>query len=84
MGNDNESELRFSLTKREPKENAISYEIETMQDIFDAVTVDNIDKFLDEFGVILRSVILAKYIAQQRNPEALKSMKFGKVVWTDD
>lgn len=78
------SELRFSIKVKNPKENAISYNLETMQDIFDAVTVDNIDKFLDEFGVILRSAILAKYIAQQKNPDALKTMKFGKVVWTDD
>lgn len=84
MKKEDEAELVFSITKNNPKENAISYEIETMQDIFDAVTVDNIDKFLDEFGVILRSVILAKYIAQEKNPESLKNMKFGKVVWTDD
>lgn len=84
MEEENKSELKFSFTKREPKENAISYEIETMQDIFDAVNIDSVDKFLDEFGVILRSVIIAKYAAQQSNPESVKSIKFGKVTWTDD
>lgn len=81
---ENKEELIFRITKNNPKENAISYEIETIQDIFDAVTIDNIDKFLDEFGVVLRSVILAKYIAQEKDPESLKNMKFDKVVWTDD
>lgn len=84
MANNDKSELIFSFTKKEPKENAISYEIETMQDIFNAVNIDTVDKFLDEFGVILRSVILTKYIASEKNPESLKSMKFGKVVWIDD
>lgn len=75
---ENESQLVFSLTKENPNPDAKEYKLETIQDIYDCVTIHNIDKFLSEFGIILRSAALAKSMNNN------KPLKHSGTTWSDD
>lgn len=75
---ENESKQVFRLQKENPNPDAKEYKLETIQDICDCVTIHNIDKFLSEFGIILRSAALAKSMNNN------KPIKFSETTWIDD
>lgn len=54
--------IGFEIQSVNPKPDAKSYYIGTMQDVFNAVTSKNIEQFLKEFETVLRSGLLLKAI----------------------
>lgn len=78
MKKEDEAKLHLSLQKKKPKKNAICYKLETMQDIYNAVTVDNVEKFLQEMGIIIRSNAIAKRLNGDKPMEVLYTN------WIDD
>lgn len=83
-----EDELYFELRKKNPKSDAKTYRIETVQDILNAVNSENIDKFIHEFEVTLHSAMLLRAIndglkKEGKVPEDAE-IKFTHFDWIDD
>lgn len=53
-------EIEFKVTKKNPKEDAISYKITTIEELFDMLTVDNVNKFVEEFGELAAMIVGVK------------------------
>lgn len=80
--------LNIEFRKKRPKKNAKSYQISTVQDIFDCVTPKNIKKFLREFEMVIRSFHLMKainddLIQKGQVPSDVK-VKMPSFEWIDD
>jgi len=76
--------LEIKVTVPNPKPNAPSYKIETLNDIFKVVTTENIDKFFDELKSTMTLAVAMKQIASEVNKEGAEQMSFGEYVWVDD
>lgn len=80
--------IQFAITKKNPKPNAPSYTIATLQDIADCITSENADRFLHEFEVVIRSIVLLKTAADISTSEkgAVNNEKilFPQFTWIDD
>lgn len=77
-------DFRLEIMKKNPKPNAVTYRIETINDIFKAVTPDNIEKFLHEFELVLRSGILLKATAETVEKGAGEGIHMPYFDWIDD
>lgn len=53
-------EVKIAFQKKDPKPDPKSYRIETIADITKCVTSENIDGFLRDFEMVLRSYLLMK------------------------
>jgi len=53
-----------------------SYKIETVQDIADCVTLENLENFITDFRGVLASYLLLKSVD--------KNVKLPKFTWIDD
>ena len=76
-------------TTNSPRKNAPRYKIETMQDIVNAVTVENIEYFLKDFKAVLGAALLTKAIIENSEemknlPEAEKKVTMPSYTWIDD
>ncbi len=77
-----DGKVYFQINKQNPKPNPCTFHIETVQDIFDATNIDNVDKFLSEFKMVLCSGYLLRATAAAENlPDEIKLPSFE---WTDD
>lgn len=89
-GGSDKGTIEFKIQKKRPKKNAKSYNIETVQDIFDAVNSKNIKKFLREFEMVLRSGLLLKAIHEANITEGKYSaeeagkLELPRFTWIDD
>jgi hypothetical protein len=89
-GGSEKGKIEFKIQKKRPKKNAKSYNIETVQDIFDAVNSKNIKKFLREFEMVLRSGLLLKAIHEANIAEGKYSaeeagkLELPRFTWIDD
>lgn len=89
-GGSDKGTIEFKIQKKRPKKNAKSYNIETVQDIFDAVNSKNIKKFLREFEMVLRSGLLLKAIHEANIAEGKYSaeeagkLELPRFTWIDD
>lgn len=84
----NEANIEVAFMNKDPKENAKSYHIETIQDIADCVTIYNVEGFLTDFELSLKSYLLAKSVLQEKiengeMPNDAK-VKFPSFTWIDD
>jgi len=57
------------------------YEISTIQDIFDIVTTENIDRFMTDFYKMFDSIAKLK---QNLESQTLVNMTMPSYTWTDD
>ena len=73
---ENNSKLKIDIKKKFPKENAITYDLRTIKEIYDIINKDNIDNFLKDFELILRSIAFFKEIDG--------TVEFDSLTWTDD
>lgn len=84
----NEANIEVSFMNKDPKEDAKSYHIETVQDIADCVNIYNIDGFLTDFELSLKSYILAKALLEEKIEKGEISseskIKFPSFTWIDD
>jgi galactitol-specific phosphotransferase system IIB component len=71
-------EILVSMMKKNPKPDAKSYQISTIQDMINAVTSENIDSFLKDFENVLRVGIIFK----ENSPT--NSLAFPSFEWIDD
>lgn len=89
-GGSDKGTIKFKIQKKRTKKNAKSYNIETVQDIFDAVNSKNIKKFLREFEMVLRSGLLLKAIHESNIAEGKYSaeeagkLELPRFTWIDD
>lgn len=74
--------LIFELKNKDPKENPITHEITSLQDIANAVTVENIDGFIVDFKGALLAYLLVKETVKESNPNI--ELIFPSFTWTDD
>jgi len=58
-----------------------TYEIKTVQDIFECVTTENIDRFMKDFVGIFLSLAEIK---ENSTEEEIQDLKIGSFMWTDD
>lgn len=84
----NEAKIEVSFMNKDPKEDAKSYHIETIQDIADCVNIDNVEGFLTDFELSLKSYLLAKSLLEEKikkgeMPSDAK-VKFPSFTWIDD
>ena len=84
----NEAKIEVAFMNKDPKENAISYHIETIQDVADCVRIDNVEGFLHDFELSLKSYLLAKSLLEEKikkeeMPNDAK-VKFPSFTWIDD
>ncbi len=82
------AKIEVAFMNKNPKENPISYHIKTIQDIADCVTIDNIEGFLIDFELSLKSYLLAKAVLDEKIekgevPNDAK-VKFPSFTWIDD
>jgi hypothetical protein len=83
-----EAKIEVAFMNKNPKENPISYHIETIQDIADCVTMENVDGFLTDFELSIKSYLLAKSLLEEQinkgeMPKDAK-VKFPSFTWIDD
>lgn len=76
------NKIHFKIQKKDPKPNAKQYHIETVQDVFDATNIDNVDKFLDEFKMVLCSGYLLRDVSKNENPD--EKVGLPSFIWIDD
>lgn len=65
------------------------YEIKTMQDVIDCVTLDNIDNFMIDFRTYIESAISIKAIGEaicdaENIDKAFSGLKTDGFTWIDD
>ncbi len=61
------------------------YEINTIQDIMDCVTPENVNRFLEEFSQAIRANLMVKSAAELSGVEGFdEDYTFGPIKWTDD
>jgi hypothetical protein len=80
--------FKIGFMKKDPKPNAKSYQIKTVQDIMDCVTSENVDQFLTDFEMVVRSCLMMKMINEDGIkagiiPEGHK-IDFPSFEWIDD
>lgn len=84
----NEANIEVSFMNKDPKEDAKSYHIETIQDIADCVTIDNVEGFLTDFQLSLRSYLLTKSLLEEKIKKGEMpceaKVKFPSFIWIDD
>lgn len=89
-GNKDNGIIEFRLQKKRPKKNVKTYNIETVQDIFDAVNSKNIKKFIREFEIVLRSGLLLKVLHEANisegkyTAEEVGKIELPRFTWIDD
>lgn len=78
----------FEIKKKNPKPNAVTYELKTIEDIFEAVSHDNVDSFLREFEILIRMSLLSRSIIEEQIKEgklpADAKLQLKGMTWTDD
>jgi hypothetical protein len=83
-----EAEIKMSFMNKDPKENAISYKLETIQDIADCITYENYKSFLHDFELALQSLLLTRMLLEEsiKKGEAPKDakVKLPSITWIDD
>ena len=84
-----QGEIIFSVTNRDPKPDAKTYELSTVSEIFDAVTEENLPSFIRDFEASLRTGIatreMTKAIAVAENlPQSAGGLTMDRFIWTDD
>lgn len=65
------------MEEAEPKK----YEIKTIEDMYNIVTLDNLDRFMGDMYKVFHQLAQVKHNVGE---EAFKEFKFGKSVWIDD
>ena len=85
----NNATIEVAFMNKDPKENAISYHIENIQDIADCVTIDNVEGFLHDFELSLKSYLLAKSLLEEKVKKGEIMPNDAKVIfpsftWIDD
>ena len=65
--------------KENPKENAKEYKFSTIQEMFSFLTPENVDRFLNDINIGIKSSVLMKDAIPKGQPFELKEM-----VWIDD
>lgn len=92
---DNEGDLRFNVTTRKhPKKNPVQYEFQTIEEIFDSLTVENYKRFLRDFrkgieiSVHMREVVIhlsnEQLKAEQKETIDNTALKMKTFTWIDD
>jgi len=82
MKKNNKNYIEFEITNQNPIDNPITYDIKTIKDIGECVTIENADGFLKDFELALRSFVLAK--AMTTPDENNKNITFEGFEWIDD
>ena len=81
--------LSLLIQKKNPKKNAIHYELTTIEEIFNLLTEKNLNKFMRDFKQGMKVSIafrdLAKAISEAKGIEPSKAdLKMTKFTWIDD
>jgi hypothetical protein len=83
-----DNQMSIELKNLNPKEDAITYKIETVKDIIKCVTSENVEGFLKDFEGFLHSILLMKSLDEQIIKEAnlpIESLiECTYFEWTDD
>ena len=74
--------LKFSVTKKNPKPNATTHEIETIAQIADILNEGNVESFLADFSEAMRMFVAAKTFAKELEGGGTIQMK--KFTWIND
>ena len=67
-----------------------TYSINSLQDIADAITHENVDNFINDFGGVLKAYLILVDLAREKVPKFAKKGKNTNLVlfeglhWTDD
>ena len=82
-------ELTVQIDNNDPKTDGVkTYQIATLQDIADCVTVDNLDGFMTDFKALLSSYLLIKETVKigVKNGDISEdaNVLFPPFWWTDD
>jgi hypothetical protein len=97
MNQTEEAGFKIGFMKKDPKPNAPEYQITTIQELFDMLTPENIDRFFEEFSLSMKTCVLArqdlfdqvlKQIPAERvneiNIQAKDLYKMPSFKWIDD
>ena len=76
-----QEEILVLIQKSNPKKVAVTYKIETVNDICQMITEENVDNFLSDFESMLRTCILVKGLNFGKDASKLQLSSFD---WTDD
>jgi len=80
--------IYFEISKNNPTPNPQTYRIVFVQDMLNAVTSDNIDKFIHEFEMVLRSAMLMRAINEgliaEGKASADSKIEMPYYDWIDD
>ena len=57
-------ELKLDIKRTNPKEDAKTHKIESLDDILKAVNETNVDGFLEDFGIFLKTYVFLKSITK--------------------
>lgn len=79
--------IEFKVKSKKPKPNAITYKIETIEDIFTHVNIKNKNRFLKDLGAMIEFIELNNNLFSAIAES--KGEKFNRLIpkemdWTDD
>lgn len=77
-----EHTLQINIQNQNPIPDPKTYTIRTLQDIADCVTSENIEGFLQDFELTLRSYLFIKSVSEETNPGY--KVNFPEFGWIDD
>lgn len=72
------------IQKSNPKPNPVIYEFVTINDIFNAMTEENVDKFCKEFKQSLKVGIEFRELSKLQGVEAENEAQMPLMTWIDD
>jgi hypothetical protein len=84
-----EQGFQIKIQKKNPKKNPKTYEFETVEEIFNAITEKNLNKFCREFkqalsvGIATRELIKSMAKADGLTPP-IDILKMPSLTWIDD
>jgi len=70
------------VKKENAKENAKEYRLKTVKEIYDILNSENVDRFLEDFRVGVKSFVLLREATQAIGVK--ENIELEEMVWIDD
>ena len=81
---ENRKTILINFNKENPKDNPIEYNMETIDDMFQILTEENIDRFFIEFKDVMLTIVQARTRVESNVEPTQERIRFKSYKWIDD
>ncbi len=74
----------FKIQKKNPKPDAPTYRLETMNDLYQLVTTENVDRLFEDLKNMFTLIALQKEAIDAMHPNGSKEITMPYFEWIDD